>query len=250
MFQFQFIPLFCADPHHKQLLSQIESQRLCMQRFINPDIPPNSAVDQSGLQHFIHLCGGDAYDPCTWNGVHCTNKVLERIRIDMIGRAFGVVDLEWLPPTVRFFSYSRSRILRRWTASRLPRALRFFRLWTCLVGVDGMQTQPLDLEKLPSQMEELHLFRVSLRGQIHIGRLPETMRVVDIGDHNIRNATVDFEGLPENLFSMSITHNRKSKVAVKIVGIGAVQKDRRVTNRIMSNARSKPVSKYQNMFPH
>ena len=120
MHHFQFIAMLCADLQYEQHLSR------CMQRFISPDLPSNSAVDQSGLQSYIHLSGGDAYDPCAWNGVHCTNKVLERIRIDMIGRAFGVVDLDWVPPTVRFFSYSRSRILRRWTASRLPRALRFF----------------------------------------------------------------------------------------------------------------------------
>ena len=113
----------------------------------------------------------------------------------------------------------------------LPRQMRFFRLWDCRVGADGLQTQPLDLRKLPSLMEELHLFRTALQGKICIGRLPETMRIVDIGDQNIRTAAVYFEGLPKNLFSMLRYLDKKNidTIAVKAIpndGIGLAINDR------------------------
>ena len=250
MQSFPFLALLCADIQPEDPLTHLEVQRLFMHRFTHPDFTPNCDVNQSGLIRYFNHRVAATDDPCTWNGVHCTAGVIDSIKINMFGQMLAVVDMDWLPPTVHAFSYYAAAIAHEWTAAMLPREMRFLFIHNCWVDADGRKTQPLDLEKLPDHMEELYLINMVLPGKIYIENLPETMRFVYIGSRTIQKASVYFEGLPDSLLSMTIRGITTCKSPVKIVGLGRVQKNRRVTNIFMSHAQLQSSSDYDEMFPN
>ena len=249
MWPFPFITLFCADTHPIKPCAHLEAQSNCIQRFINPPthVWPSTTIEQGELMRYFLSKSGDAKNPCTWNGVHCSEGVIESLKIHL-GCFRAGVDMDWLPPTVRSFSLDWSAIAREWTTAKLPRQLRFL-LLSCIMSPMGPQRHMIDFCNLPRQMEELYLCRVAVKGRILIGNLPESMRIVEIRSRILRTAVIDFEGLPANLVSMSIAGFKKKKTTVKIVGIGRVQKDQRVSNTRITQERRMSMTSYEDMFP-
>ena len=250
MRSFPFLALLCADIQLEDPLDHLDPQRRCMHHFTHPEFTPHCDVDQSGLIRYFNHRVQATDDPCTWNGVHCTAGVIDSIKINMGRQMLAVVDMDWLPPTVHAFSYYAAAIAHEWTAAMLPREMRFFYMHNCLVDPSERKTQPLDLEKFPRQMEELHLINMKFPGKIYNFDLPETMRFVFIASRTIQKAAVHFEGLSDSLLSMIITSLPQNRSTVKIVGLSAVQKNRRVTNKESKKSRNEPgYSHYDPMLP-
>ena len=256
MLSFPFVLLSLIDAQHSEADFNNTAQNLCMRRFIAQNLPAESRRNE--ITDYILNKGptrrkgkvATLADPCSWNGVECTDGILHTFAVDPWHGEECVVDMDWLPPTVRILSLSRSRIAHNWTIAMLPREMRFLLLWHTYVLLSVDRMAPLDLDKLPQKMEELHLYRTTLRGEIRIERLPDTMRIIDIGGEFVHTALIKFEDLPKNLVSISITRRPTDKPKVKIIRLGGGKADMRVTNKRIGPSRSKSISAYKQMFPY
>ena len=238
----------CIDTASKSTAISFAEQKLCMERFIDPEMPKQHLIRKGMLLPAMLRDKERIGDVCMWQGVQCHNGVVESIHIDMPEESAAFVDMHWLPPDLKYLSLNQVSTVNGWTTPMLPREIRFLLLWHCPC-VDDKIKRFVDLNRLPSRMEELHLYNTPLHGKIQIFRLPDAMRVIDIGSAEIRKAYVNFECLPPNFVSMSISKVYLHLDRLKIVGMGETQGDSRVSNYIKGDWRSRGVSQYQEMFP-
>ena len=134
-------------------------------------------------------------NPCTWNGVSCTN---ERITAVALTRNANdtVVALEWLPPTVEAFHANAVAFLGGVITRRLPRPMRYFCATWCK---SVSKTENIALHQLPSKMEEFMYANCWPDGTISIFDLPATMRILYIKSAVNIDAELDIRSLPADM---------------------------------------------------
>ena len=201
-------------------------------------------------------------DVCTWKkGIECTDNVLtgmfaRKRRVNV----FYQVELESLPPTLRYIHFMEVFVKNVFQADALPRELRYLNLFFCHVKNPSGRVH---FEKLPSKMEELIVFSNynSLVGRVlHFSALPETMRVIYIRhyrcDPSIDAVDVNYDSLPLSLEQFVITDfhdgdrqklmkkiTTRGQVAHVKLGFGEEQIEPKVASRYLDEYSKKTVQK-------
>ena len=152
---------------------------------------------------------GSPVDVCTWLGVGCVDSLVTKLHIvlNLARRSMRdswVLEMYWLPPTLRFVHLQMVKIPGVWATDRLPREMRYLYLKFCFDRVMNPQRYfeyHVDLRRLPNKMEELIVISSTIGRTIDLRQLPETMRLVYIKHHpgSIDTICIDYESLPDAL---------------------------------------------------
>ena len=226
----QIALLGCADVPTPANLSIEEAQRKILVRFL--EVAYKSYVPGRYQSLFPYLCdeSTDENKPCTWKGISCDDAhAITSLRFEPLESVQALVNMRWLPPTVRDVSIHWAALYQGWSAAALPRDLRF--LWLRHNVLFSAVVPPdVNLRALPTKMEELHIFDSWIGGPIAIDGLPQSMRVLRIAQHKFyAKPYVHFETLPSSLEYMSFHSIDGAKV--RICGMGSLQKDCRVNTQ-------------------
>ena len=226
-----------------------ERQKFIMQRFLDPESEPTPVFNFSLIDHLTRDRLAHKEDPCSWDGIECTNGRVTRIKIILRPKDKVACAIEWIPPTVRALRLDNISLANGWSADTLPRDLRFLLLRYCKTKTkyNRHSFQSIDLSKLPSHMEEIHILNSWPFGNLCIQSLPPTMKIIDIASSTISKALIDFENLPEKLRSIRL-QTFSDYSPVEIQGMGAAKSDDRVGNKQVYDGYSKRLSRYPEMF--
>ena len=223
--------LFIAADSTK--LNALTSQLKSMHFFAYPGSDRGHKILSNGSAYTLllpHLLENEAVidDVCTWNGVRCTDEVMKSISIHLESDTKRMADIDWLPATTECVHFVGLTFYDRWSASRLPRDLKYMYLYGC-GAVAHSETHTIDLRRLPRKTEELYLVEAddALEGSVCISDLPQTMRILYIRESYIRSVYVLYETLPQKLIWACVTTGIKG-MHLKFRGTGSVKSDKRV----------------------
>ena len=221
-----------ADNSSPVNLTERDMQRMCLRQFLKP----RSFGCQSLLLYFERSRNtiDDRHDnfetdECTWRGVVCENQRMIEMNIDLFHKPTAVVDMDWLPSSLRRLRFHEVTLKNGWTAEALPRDLQFFHMKSYRMSTIEVQSpRDMHFQCLPANMEELYSIYSPVHGIVCIDNLPATMRILMIYGHSCQEAFVSFERLPESLRLLSLHCDNKRK-GVIIHALGKIKDDKRVT---------------------
>ena len=102
---------------------------------------------------------------------------------------------EWLPSTIHEIHLAEVLFINGLRTDLLPRELRYLSLSGC-----GDLKWNFRFDRLPKQMEYLSISQEDRNfGPVHIGTLPETMKVIKIVAYHISSTIIDRHFLPADL---------------------------------------------------
>ena len=197
----------------------------CMQLFTGTRVPgPYRPL-------YTRLCSDSSMkrSVCSWKGVRCAAGIIRAFEYEERITRY-VVDMGWIPPTTAYLRLDRLRAMNGWDTEKLPRDLRFLSLVRVGVPFDDEADRTINLENLPSKMEELIVIAGWYRGIIFINRLPKTMRFLHLSNSKHTKAYVVFENLPESLEALCISNFVKNskRRETRIIPAGQKKFDSRI----------------------
>ena len=207
LIQIVAIALSCSD---------VTSQEIGMQRTLMHNLFAEcinaSAESAEKFRERIAVQRATEIDPCTWKGMQCTNGVLTTVVMSLhqIFRNDLYIDMGFFPSSVQFLHLNRAKYLDGWAAERLPRDLKYFCAHQCYNAFDKPFRGYIRMEKLPSQMEEIHLSSGTFTppsGLLFIASLPSSLRICDIRSRFLSKVYVNDEGIPDGIHMLNIYGN-------------------------------------------
>ena len=144
-------------------------------------------------------------DPCKWDDCHeniqisCTFSIMYSIEIRDIQQ--GTFAIAFAPSTLKTLRITDSLQNFRMQTRLLPRDVEL---------VDFLNNEisgTLNLSTLPKRIEQLYLSRNDISGPIHLVNLPQNFRYLTLNYNRIRQNTVFYHNLPENLEQIGIWAN-------------------------------------------
>ena len=169
--------LFILSAEHEEVPDVYEFQLECMKNFY--------ARPKFGTQQFkAELNINESNNPCKYSGFRFVDEKIMSIvmHIDkQVGNATGdtIVDLQWFPNTLHVVCIKSVFIAPHWSTSMLPRDTRFLYLdrVQCVYTEYGVH---VNLQALPENMEELHIFYSYKFGELVFADLPRSLRMIQI----------------------------------------------------------------------
>ena len=237
-----FFARFLAIDTPDFVCSANELQRISMIRFfVSLENTYQSKKDEH-LQKIVSKKDGAVLeDECSWIGVGCVENIVDSINLRSHREC---IRMEWLPSSIRYIALHRCNTSTGWTADELPRALRFLSMSQCRNMSDYRKKQKcskkVDLQRLPSSLEELFVVDGWFVGDLRITDLPKTLRLLLISNDYIRKAHIAFENLPPKLLMLCVKSYRK--VTIKAIG------DKLEDSRVTSDASSWDVLKFSSYW--
>ena len=198
---------------------------------------------------FVRSKDVDWNDECRWRGVDCTDGVMHTfITNEGVLGDDEVLNMRWLPSTLRFFHLQFVWLQAPWKAAELPRELRYFYSYNCylymeeywLVERQERKDQKrhdlfVDLRKLPRRLEEFRLNSGFWAGPVRLANLPETLRLLHLTKILVYPTVVDNASLPEGLKSIIIDYCEGSKNQ-KLISTDGAPVDNRVKLQMVAHA--------------
>ena len=195
-----YLPLIClftAMDHTSTSPHQESHQSNLMRLLIHENRGARVSNEfQRGFWAYINNGLGLNTDSCSWRGVECTaNKITSfcMTRVEFkeanahVARAW-YVSMDFFPPSVQYIHLNSIRMVNGWLSERLPRDLRYMCLqFSFLPSFHSADRRQINLQKLPSRMEELHSISGWYSGTLMLDALPATMSLI-----SIRNSRADF----------------------------------------------------------
>ena len=189
-------PFTPCDP-----MTTLRRQNELMERFITPRNLPASTH-----KHLVNFfCSGGSRIPnaCHWKGVDCCPFRHEMLALSMlVGRDAPelIVELDWLPPTLQYIHLSGVHHSNGWISERLPRNAEYLYMERCYVHSScGDCKRNVNLQRLPSAMEELIVRSSWYHGQLMLTSLPPNIRIVWLERIGREKVFMDQENLPRSL---------------------------------------------------
>ena len=206
--------ILCADSYSDAESRHMQSH---LMRLAMEPTHQRSKGESDRLWFYFRLFEEKNDEPCTWRGVECEGGIARTLIFRrMYQPNMGVhcdqvwiVDMRWLPSTVREMSFYSIDLFDGWQACALPRDLKFMYLSSC----DSRRNQStpkghqIDFRKLPQRMEELIIYDGWWAGPLVISALPATMQICFVLNDSIKRAFVDNAQLPESFELFSVFPN-------------------------------------------
>ena len=190
----------CVDASHLQF-DRSEAQNTLIRQFF----------EETAENHLHKLGHGDSHsDVCrgklhrSWNGIACKDGVVCGIECD--SWEFGRLHVEYLPPTVRRISMTKSNQCYEIQTSRLPRDLR--KIDACENLIYGT----FDLRRLPANTREVILDWNNIVGPIFLTDLPKRFEYLGMCNNSIRQKVVPLANLPETIRYIELDGNAIRKL--------------------------------------
>ena len=146
-----------------------------------------------------------------WEGVQVSEKTGEVTRIScgdpmgdfenhtVVGPG-GSIDLQYIPPSVKRFTFRMCQLLGTVETALLPRGLVY-------LDLQGNQLSgEFDLSALPVLITLINISRNQFCGSFAFEAVPATIAVLHAGS-NVFSGTVDMTKIPQTLRSLRIDHN-------------------------------------------
>ena len=167
---------------------------------------------------------GDFTDFATWNPKIFKQENGKIVQISFwFDKMTGTIDLQFLPPSLRWIQIVSPPVDGTVDTSQLPPALVVLELnFTKMTGPVDLTTLPseveivdltennftgsCDLTALPKKLQFLALTRNAFKGSINLERLPETLEEIDLS-RNAFCGPLNFDHLPVNLQSLFLDSN-------------------------------------------
>ena len=195
--------------------------------------------------NFIREQATDPEDICQWRGIECTRG--EMTALVCFKKLLGdnaVIDLRWLPGTLQYVHLTHLTAERPWSASQLPRDLRyFFARNVFLKQLPASETlkfaHSMEMHRLPRRMEEFILTEGFWAGPIQLVDLPQSLRLLCIIGLIRDPVYVASETLPKDLKRIKIRYERGGKPP-KVVALDDFPIDSRISVRPVGAVAANP----------
>ena len=170
--------LFILSAAHGEVPDVYDFQLECIRNFY--------AKPKFGTQQFKAELDikDDGNNPCKYSGFRCVNDKIMSVVIHIdkhAGNTTGdtIICLQWLPNTLHVICIKSVFIAPHWSTSMLPRDTRFLYLDRvyCVYQEYGVH---VNLQALPENMEELHIFYSYKFGELVFADLPRSLRMIQI----------------------------------------------------------------------
>ena len=218
-----------------------EMQRKCLDELIAPaDYPETEGKFPIMRNYFAYQMPRD--NVCLWRGIICEGPLVRAIVININTLAYpadveGLLQINWLPPSLRIAVFKGIYALSDWGIEKLPRETRLFAMNFCASYNRVNPTQKeLNFSKLPDQIEEFYIVdhdSLWIRNVL-LSDLPKSLRKLHITNYYTKVVRIAFENLPEGLVTLSIGNGTVNKSnQVKIRATGRIKSDPRVKNIVM-----------------
>ena len=221
--------LSCADDQTTARQTELMQRFLGAETYLTDDTHRRKMFWQ-----YMAQADDETPDPCTWFGVECKFSQIIAFFMTSVGkgdaagrwRLIWKVRMDWLPPTLRAVHLINVHMRNGWASEKLPRELRYLALRNC--AMYGGVSYEVDLRRLPSAMEELHVIGGWYSGEVCIDALPKSMQwlILLMTGSSVSTAYVDSRSLPDSLVQAVVLVNSET---IKIREISKRKPDARVT---------------------
>ncbi|KNH04303.1 leucine-rich repeat protein [Perkinsela sp. CCAP 1560/4] len=185
------IPVCGVDPALGRLDYSSLSQQALMEMLIE------------GLEAVGKICGSreEPKEVEDWEGVDVEDTTGDVTKIDWESMGLkGLLDVQWMPATVRYFDASVNDIIGSFNPSDLPASIE-----TALLYINSL-TGPIDLRNLLEGIQKFDISHNQLSGSIDLRHLPQSTQKLALNDNSF-TGSVCLKNLPNGLEVLNIAQN-------------------------------------------
>ena len=193
--------ILCADSPNTGTKFQLE----CMHRFLRIEEHISRHEEALAAVHLTNkllLRPGRSIDEiCSIRGVACNDGIFEKfvwesICDDPLQRL--TVDMSWLPPTTEVVHLKSVYAAGGVQTCQLPRSLKYLYLYMVRASA-RVALSEFDFCSLPSQMEDVHLHSVYLKGTLDLTLLSSKIQRISISGCAVQAVVIDNATIPRSL---------------------------------------------------
>ena len=171
-------------------------------------------IPESRANFHNEIVAGGSHDPCSWRGIHCDGGRITRFIMTSGNWRYDnvFIDMDYLPSTIEELHFNRVYYYNGWVTEHLPRNLRYLCAIGCYNAMDNFTSRPMNLDRLPRHLEELHLTSGRLMpssGVLVITNLPPTLILCNIKSGFLHKVLIDSDAIPSGIQMLNFYGNGK-----------------------------------------